>query len=140
MIALALVASCSIPLLKGPFLHLRMQIEYFNEIDMHLESERILGKIKEMLVENKITWKDLCDAQKGKKQILTYEFINDSIGTKFTVKCFMKSSEFKKINDDSTWMKARFEISFYKVKNKKCKTFWHTICVVQQKATAVVQP
>ena len=138
MIALALVTACSIPLLKGPFLHLRLQIQYFNEIDMQLESERLLGEIKEKLFSEEITWKDICRAQKSKIEIFLNDTKKRTVGSNLQVKCYMKSSEHKESNNDGTWAKLRVEISFYK--NKKIKTFYHNIVVVQQKEAPSSSP
>ena len=133
MVALALVSTCAIPLVRTPFLYMKRQTLALEEIQLHLESEKALGVIKEKFYTNEIPWKDLESAQK-KSLILSEDTLAlPRLGASYLRTCRIKSVQIKDGKNEEIWAKVILEINFTQPRSKKRgKKFFHTLALCQK--------
>jgi hypothetical protein len=133
MVALALVSTCAIPLVRTPFLYMRRQTLALEEIQLHLESEKALGFIKEKFYRNEIAWKDLDSGQK-KPLVLSEDSLDlPNLGASYHRTCRIKSVQIKDGKNEEIWAKVILEINFTQPRSKKKeKKFFHTLALCQK--------
>lgn len=133
MVALALVSTCAIPLVRTPFLYMKRQTLALEEIHLHLESEKALGILKEKFYTNEISWKEIESAQKKSLILGEDTFAFPSLGATYLRTCRIKSALIKEGKNEEIWAKVILEINFTQPgSKKKGKKFLHTLALCQK--------
>lgn len=133
MVALALVSTCAIPLVRTPYLYMKRQTQALEEIELHLESEKALGILKEKFYTNEIAWKELESAQKKSLVLSEDSLISPKLGATYLRTCRIKSVLLKDGKNEELWAKVILEIKFTQPgSKKKGKKFFHTLALCQK--------
>ena len=133
MVALALVSTCAIPLVRTPFVYLKRQTLALEDIELQLESEKALGIAKEKFYSNEIPWKDLESAQKNPLVLSEETLLLPKLGATYVRTSRIKSALIKEGKNEELWAKVLLEIKFTQPgSKKKGKKFVHTLALCQK--------